>query len=821
MKFTRISRTLALAALFAVGAFAQVISQPQGSGGGGGTGPAGATGSTGPAGPAPSGTGYVHVTGGTLDTPSNTLSTPSIGATPITESFVAGTGGTIANTLVKTDASFHAITILTSDTGAYGVAMASVSATAAVEVARVGTVNCLADNTTIIGDLVIAGTGTAGYCSDSGQTSSSAISISTRIIGVFRSAVAGGALASVELLPSHFGTSTGFTDNGTTVSALSGRNLSVGTRVLAQGSDSYVDPMLALKQSAQMPRAGLITEYTMNQAAGRFALNGVYPEFPEYNLLEGFSEQAFSASSWNPASVTVTDNFGLNPVGEFTASRILGAGTGTHALYISAQHYTSGVTYVGSVWVMSNTGSAQAMRLDVAGTLSSDIVVPTTWTRVYFSHSASASTAFFAPIWSDVAGDAIDILIWGVQLETGTVPTTYVPQNGQLVSMVSGAPSSTAINWQSAGVLFNGTSTTVGNVFAQTQKLSATTIYMAVQKTGSYAAGYIPLLSPMGSSDWSNLALWPEGTNGTIPYDFEFTFNAQPLINPLGSLEDNQWHIVVATYDGATLRIMVDGNEVVQKAQVIAATSFTNIQLAGWITHYWPGYIGYAAIYNLGHTPEQAASNTAIISSLMASRGVSIPATPKYLTFEGDSLTDVQTAPTSPNDGYVYIASHALSGAAYLQPGAFATSGSFIATVVARAAIVDSALSSSPSMKKLEMVLIGTNDIADSGFSASSFVASLKAYCLARKAANPGLKIVASTLPSNTANQTHADSANTLIRADSSYYDALADFAANGTIGCTGCAANATYFSDGVHPTAAGQAIMATIAQSAITTALP
>ena len=49
-----------------------------------------------------------------------------------------------------------------------------------------------------------------------------------------------------------------------------------------------------------------------------------------------------------------------------------------------------------------------------------------------------------------------------------------------------------------------------------------------------------------------------------------------------------------------------------------------------------------------------------------------------------------------------------------------------------------------------------------------------------------------------------------------SYYDALADFAANATMGCDSCAASSTYFSDGEHPTAAGHAILGPIARAAI-----
>jgi phospholipase/lecithinase/hemolysin len=35
-------------------------------------------------------------------------------------------------------------------------------------------------------------------------------------------------------------------------------------------------------------------------------------------------------------------------------------------------------------------------------------------------------------------------------------------------------------------------------------------------------------------------------------------------------------------------------------------------------------------------------------------------------------------------------------------------------------------------------------------------------------------------------------------------------------MGCDACAANTTYFSDGEHPTAAGQALLGPIAQAAI-----
>jgi hypothetical protein len=149
------------------------------------------------------------ITGGVSSTgSSNSLSSPTLGAgsSPVTETWTVGAGGVTANTLVQTDASAP-LKIVASTTGFYGVAMSSVSAAGSVEVARFGTVACVTDTGgATAGDLVVIGTGSAIDCKDSGQTSSGAIAIATRIIGVFRSTAIAGATALVELTPAHFGT---------------------------------------------------------------------------------------------------------------------------------------------------------------------------------------------------------------------------------------------------------------------------------------------------------------------------------------------------------------------------------------------------------------------------------------------------------------------------------------------------------------------------------------------------------------------------------------------------------------------------------------
>jgi lysophospholipase L1-like esterase len=200
----------------------------------------------------------------------------------------------------------------------------------------------------------------------------------------------------------------------------------------------------------------------------------------------------------------------------------------------------------------------------------------------------------------------------------------------------------------------------------------------------------------------------------------------------------------------------------------------------------------------------------------MSSRGVAISGLANYLVFEGDSITD-PTQGVLAASKYYWVAQSAI--APFVQGANFAVSGSGIANMNTRAPMVDSFFKT-PHSVNVEFILIGANDAQDAG--AAQFVANLKAYCLARKAATPGLKIVVATLlPQVTAGfNAVRDAANALIKADPSFWDAIADFAADPTMGCDSCAANTTYFIDGEHPTPTGHAVLGPIARAAILSVL-
>lgn len=144
-----------------------------------------------------------------------------------------------------------------------------------------------------------------------------------------------------------------------------------------------------------------------------------------------------------------------------------------------------------------------------------------------------------------------------------------------------------------------------------------------------------------------------------------------------------------------------------------------------------------------------------------------------------------------------------------------AAGGRTVATMVSQAArIVDSAYDAQYT-NKIVCEQGGINDVFG-GASAATVYSNLLTYWAARQA--KGYKVVACTvLPASTVTggaETARTDLNTSIRGDATKYDALADIANDARLQNT---ANTTYFqADGVHPTAAGAAVIAEIVAAAV-----
>lgn len=559
-------------------------------------------------------------------------------------------------------------------------------------------------------------------------------------------------------------------------------------------------------------QANLVAAYSFGEGGGAYAYNYAYAPQPNYNLV-GPSEQQFSTSSWVKASVTLTDSYAADPNGDWVASRLQASGSGGYLAAGTGVTYVSGQQYTLSVYAASNTGAAQTVRMtDNNVNYSPNLTVPASgWTRLSYTFTASGTGKYVIPVGQGSANGALDILIWGVQLEIGPHPTTYLPQVYQMVNGGGPQDATSQCSWVSAGV---DCSVNSGASYMQAGgwqpiDLATVTMYAAVKWTGTpVLAGYAPILSGAYASPYLYLA----GEDVGVPF-MRFRFGSLGAYAYAANINDGNWHIVAGQFDGANINIYLDGAQVATY-NVGASSPIQVYQL--FLSNfgnaaYWPGQIGYAALYSVAHTRAQIAANVSAIQSIMSARGVTIPTLANLLVFEGDSITDPTTGVAAASK-YYSVAQFAMSP--FPQGANDAVSGSNVASLISRAPTVDSWFSGISGFKVL-YVFVGANDQGDG---ASTFVANLKSYCLARKAATPGLKIVLATvLPQTTAGfNTFRDAVNPLVKADPSFWDAIADFAANATMGCDSCAANTTYYSDGEHPTAAGHAILAPIAKAAI-----
>jgi hypothetical protein len=149
--------------------------------------------------------------------------------------------------------------------------------------------------------------------------------------------------------------------------------------------------------------------------------------------------------TWTPNDTTIISTDNLSPDGTNNATRIRGA-SGANQVRQQVIVGTSGAVYVGSVWIRRVSGTS-AFLLRVANAVAGSVLSispTTTWQRYSFSSTATSTTVRLGFVFPN---DTDEFEIWGAQLETGSVATSYIPtttaavtRNADVVS-VSGAVS--------------------------------------------------------------------------------------------------------------------------------------------------------------------------------------------------------------------------------------------------------------------------------------------------------------------------------------------------------------------------------------------
>ena len=196
-----------------------------------------------------------------------------------------------------------------------------------------------------------------------------------------------------------------------------------------------------------------LTNYTFQQlinftrtTSGTFVgSNGLIQNTPASVNLLTFTQE-FDNAAWNKNNTgaaiapVVTANQGAAPDGTNTADRVqfsLNGGTATGDISQTFQSVTfTTAPSIFSVYLRSNTASSFNMQITNPDGTATNITVTPTWQR-FNSTSSTAGGAINYAIrlrggQSPANSNTADVLVWGAQVEAGSVPTDYTRNVGGL-----------------------------------------------------------------------------------------------------------------------------------------------------------------------------------------------------------------------------------------------------------------------------------------------------------------------------------------------------------------------------------------------------
>jgi len=170
---------------------------------------------------------------------------------------------------------------------------------------------------------------------------------------------------------------------------------------------------------------------------------------PQRTNLALYSEQ-FDNAAWTKASSTITSNVAISPSGYQDADNWVGTAAN---LYRSG---TAGVEYTISVYVKSNGQSKDNFVLRLGNSISTTFTATSEWQR--FSFTGTPTTTLFGITTASAPNNAVDILVWGFQMEANSsYPTSYIPTLASSVTRLADSAFKTGISsliGQTEGTLF-------------------------------------------------------------------------------------------------------------------------------------------------------------------------------------------------------------------------------------------------------------------------------------------------------------------------------------------------------------------------------
>ena len=277
--------------------------------------------------------------------------------------------------------------------------------------------------------------------------------------------------------------------------------------------------------------------------------------FTQSEYLNGFT------TSGSPAP-TLTANYAESPEGVDNAYRVEIPSVSGLSLMAQLISHTSGTDMTISAYVKSNVVSDQSFKFfgdyGTGSGTSGTLTATSEWQRFTFTFTPTATGSRNAGI-LNVANTAADLLVYAMQIETGSYPTSYIPTMG-----VSATRVKDFIN-QNIQALTSGL--TEGTLFVEFEKPNTGENVDLMRLKGSGASGraYIYNNGAGFASDWGTSQNFTIGENTKAAWRLDSLSSGVEFVNGVKGAGGSG----TAWSDIRLLRFNADGNGGVLKIKQI------------------------------------------------------------------------------------------------------------------------------------------------------------------------------------------------------------------------------------------------------------